>query len=81
LRRIAARTFPIGGRFHRDLVADVAGGARAVLDDDLASEHFGRLLREQPREDVARSTGRASARIYSGNPDYSRLLGGRRYSD
>src|SRR5262249_51439829 len=35
-----------------ELAGDVAGGARAVLRDDLLSPFLGELLRERPRQDV-----------------------------
>ena len=48
----------VGCRFRGEVGRDVAGGARAVFDIELAVESFAQLGRKQPRDDVGRSARR-----------------------
>jgi hypothetical protein len=43
---------PSGGCVHHGLGADVAAGARPVLDDEGLTQPFGQPLADQPRGDV-----------------------------
>jgi len=48
----------VGRRFRHLGSADIAGGARDVLDIDLLAELLGKLLRHEPREGVGHPTRR-----------------------
>src|SRR5215475_4207856 len=45
-------------RFHNDFGADIAGGARSVLDDELLAKSLRQYLTYEARDDVRRTTGR-----------------------
>ena len=45
-------------RFHDHFGADIAGGARSVLDDELLAKSLRQPLTHQARDDVGRTTGR-----------------------
>jgi hypothetical protein len=47
----------VGRRPDDELGADIAGGARPVLDDERLFEPFRQPLRHQPRDDVGRAAG------------------------
>ena len=47
----------VGGRAHDRLGADIAAGARPVLDDELLAEPLRQPLADQARDDVVRAAG------------------------
>jgi hypothetical protein len=54
-----------------DFGADIAGGARPVVNDELLTEALRQRLRDQPRDDV----GRYPRRIAGDDAHWSRWIG------
>ena len=52
----------VGGRTHDRLGADIAAGARPVLDDEWLAEPLRQPLTDQARDDVGRAARRQSRR-------------------
>jgi hypothetical protein len=48
----------VGGRLGGQFGRDCAAGAWTVIDDHLLAEVLRQLLRDEPRHDVGRATGR-----------------------
>ena len=61
-RRGQEERVAVGRRVHDGLGADIAAGARPVLDDELLAEPLRQPLPHQPRDDVGRAAGAESRR-------------------
>jgi hypothetical protein len=57
-QHVADDRVAVGLRLDHDLGADIAAGARPVLDDEILAELFRKPLRGEPRDDVRRAAGR-----------------------